>query len=94
MSEASELGRLNGLLGHLGVTEPTLEEERRSWTMSVSGGVGVLREALGLLEEGAVSVVDAGIRHPTLDDVFLTLTGHDTGDEKGPSVGTPVGKDS
>ncbi len=62
--------------------------------MPVSGGVGVLREALGLLEQDAVSVEDAGIRHPTLDDVFLTLTGHHTGDEEAPSPSTPAAKDA
>jgi len=33
--------------------------------------------ALRVLDEAGVEVLDAGIRRPTLDDVFLTLTGHE-----------------
>ena len=29
-----------------------------------------------VLRQRSVSVVDVGLRRPTLDDVFLTLTGH------------------
>ena len=76
VGDAESLDRLTGLLRHLGVAEPMLERERSSWVMPVSGGVGVLREALRLLDEADLEVEDAGIRHPTLDDVFLTLTGH------------------
>jgi ABC-2 type transport system ATP-binding protein len=36
----------------------------------------VLIDALRLLDEAAVSVLDVSLRRPTLDDVFLTLTGH------------------
>ena len=30
------------------------------------------------LDEAGVETEDVGLRRPTLDDVFLTLTGHDT----------------
>ena len=33
--------------------------------------------------DGSVSVLDVGLRRPTLDDVFLTLTGHATAAENG-----------
>jgi ABC-2 type transport system ATP-binding protein len=46
----------------------------------VSGGVDLLREALGRIAEAAIPVDDAGLRRPTLDDVFLTLTGHSSAD--------------
>ncbi len=35
-----------------------------------------------LLEDEGISVDDAGLRRPTLDDVFLTLTGHAAVDEE------------
>jgi ABC-2 type transport system ATP-binding protein len=31
---------------------------------------------VAVLRQRSVSVVDVGLRRPTLDDVFLTLTGH------------------
>jgi len=55
--------------------------------MPVSGGVRVLRDALRRLEDGGIDVDDAGLRRPTLDDVFLTLTGHGAED-------APAGPDS
>jgi ABC-2 type transport system ATP-binding protein len=37
---------------------------------------GVLVEAVKLLADAGVGIEDVNIRRPTLDDVFLTLTGH------------------
>jgi ABC-2 type transport system ATP-binding protein len=42
----------------------------------VSGGSGVLAEVLRGLDANSIPVLDVGLRRPTLDDVFLTLTGH------------------
>ncbi|MEQ3554606.1 ATP-binding cassette domain-containing protein [Pseudonocardia nematodicida] len=75
-SASSDLESTAALLAPLGVGEPALDRHRRSLTMPVSGGVGVLRDALDRLRAAEVSVDDAGLRRPTLDDVFLTLTGH------------------
>ena len=44
--------------------------------MPVTGGAAVLIEALRRLDAAQVSLDDVGLRRPTLDDVFLTLTGH------------------
>jgi ABC-2 type transport system ATP-binding protein len=40
------------------------------------GGAPILAEALRGLDEAGVVVRDIGLRRPTLDDVFLSLTGH------------------
>jgi ABC-2 type transport system ATP-binding protein len=48
----------------------------RTVTAPVSGGVEVLGQILPVLREKQIKVVDVGLRHPTLDDVFLSLTGH------------------
>ncbi len=40
-----------------------------------------LQRVLAALEQASIPLHDAGIRRPTLDDVFLTLTGHDSGAE-------------
>lgn len=45
-------------------------------TVPVANGAGSLADALVRLAEAGVAVSDAGLRRPTLDDVFLTLTGH------------------
>jgi ABC-2 type transport system ATP-binding protein len=50
----------------------------RSRTLSapISGGPVVFRQVLQALEEAGAGVYDVGLRRPTLDDVFLSLTGH------------------
>jgi ABC-2 type transport system ATP-binding protein len=42
----------------------------------VSGGATVLTDAVRALDAKQVAVADLGLRRPSLDDVFLTLTGH------------------
>ncbi|MDN5920086.1 MAG: ATP-binding cassette domain-containing protein [Pseudonocardia sp.] len=80
VSDPDALAPVAELMGPLGVGPPVLDEHRRSMTMPVSGGVDVLRDALDHLRAGGIKVDDAGLRRPTLDDVFLTLTGRPTGE--------------
>ena len=56
--------------------EVQVDEATRTVTAPVSGGVDVLGRVLPILREKRIEVVDVGLRHPTLDDVFLSLTGH------------------
>ena len=42
----------------------------------VAGGSAVLVDAIRALDSAGVGVDDIALRRPTLDDVFLTLTGH------------------
>jgi ABC-2 type transport system ATP-binding protein len=53
-----------------------VEEHTRRITAPVKGGAGVLMEALRRLDADGVTLLDVALRRPTLDDVFLTLTGH------------------
>ena len=59
--------------------EPTVE----GLTVSapVSGGSTVLVDAIRALDSQGVQVTDLTLRRPTLDDVFLSLTGHAAEDE-------------
>jgi len=76
VTDAATLEDASRMLAPLGVSAPVLERHQRTMLMPVSGGVSVLREALRMLDESSLGVDDAGLRRPTLDDVFLTLTGH------------------
>ena len=62
--------------------------EDRSMTAPISGGAQTLTEVLRALETEGVELRDAGLRRPTLDDVFLSLTGHVAGRENGDRVET------
>ncbi len=48
----------------------------RALSVAVNGGAESLASLLRRLEAERVEVLDVGLRRPTLDDVFLTLTGH------------------
>ncbi|MFD7904235.1 ATP-binding cassette domain-containing protein [Kitasatospora sp. NPDC059747] len=56
--------------------EPAVERNTRRITVPVSGGARVLADAIRELDARSIEIDDIGLRRPTLDDVFLTLTGH------------------
>jgi ABC-2 type transport system ATP-binding protein len=45
-------------------------------TLPVTNGSGVVADAVRRLDKAKVKIVDLNVRRPTLDDVFMTLTGH------------------
>jgi len=62
-------------LSALAVGEVELDGDSATLLAPVSGGAADLTTALRELDDRAVAVRDVGLRRPTLDDVFLTLTG-------------------
>lgn len=72
----ADLATARDHLAALADGEVTVDEHNRSLTAPVSGGSGVLVEVLRRLDGTSVKVLDVALRRPTLDDVFLTLTGH------------------
>ncbi len=78
--------------------EPMSEESPTAQGLTVSASVrtrsGAIVEAVRRLGEAGVGVDDISLRRPTLDDVFLGLTGHaaeasdgQDGDGAGPEAG-------
>jgi ABC-2 type transport system ATP-binding protein len=67
----------------------------RSLSVAVQDGARSLRRVLDLLETDGVRVLDVGLRRPTLDDVFLTLTGRtaEDADPSGKASGAPPGEE-
>ena len=55
--------------------ELQIDDVSRTIVAPVKGGAPALREVLRGLESTDVELRDVGLRRPTLDDVFLTLTG-------------------
>jgi ABC-2 type transport system ATP-binding protein len=64
------------LLERIGVGEVQIDDHGRHLTAPVDGGADDLMATLRELDARGVRVTDIGLRRPTLDDVFLTLTGH------------------
>jgi ABC-2 type transport system ATP-binding protein len=65
-------------LGRVAGTEPEVEPGTRRVSAPVRDRVAALTEAARELDAAAIAVEDIALRRPTLDEVFLHLTGHDT----------------
>ena len=78
VADGSRLDQACALLEPLGIGRATLDTQRRALAIPVEGGAAVLTEALRRLDGAGVAVQDVGLRRPTLDDVFLSLTGHES----------------
>ena len=64
------------LLGRVGNAEPTVSADGRELTVSAQDAPAALQLVLAELGSHGIRLYDAGMRRPTLDDVFLQLTGH------------------
>ncbi len=62
-------------LGSLDHSEPQIDEATRRVSVAVEVGTDRLRQALTSLDAMGVEIEDISLRPPTLDEVFLTLTG-------------------
>jgi ABC-2 type transport system ATP-binding protein len=56
--------------------EPQINTERRHLVVPVTHGAQLLTAVVRDLDAAQVRLEDLALRRPTLDDVFLTLTGH------------------
>ncbi len=56
--------------------DPHIDAERRTIIMPVTNGGRLLADVVRDLDAAGVRLDDLGLRRPTLDDVFLLLTGH------------------
>ncbi|MEU2747746.1 ATP-binding cassette domain-containing protein [Streptomyces collinus] len=64
------------VLAGFGKGETAVEEHMRKLTAPVTGGAKLLAEVIRELDTRGIEIDDIGLRRPTLDDVFLSLTGH------------------
>jgi ABC-2 type transport system ATP-binding protein len=60
----------------IGTARPAGDQRPGQIVLSAPAGARALREALSRLEAAGITPVDAALRKPTLDEVFLTITGH------------------
>ena len=76
VGDPAELAVARQVLTDVGAGEVTVDEHSRKLQVLVETGPKALIEALRRLDAESVSVLDVALHRPTLDDVFLTLTGH------------------
>ena len=58
------------------------DDKMRTLSLVTKGGVNHLKQVLSRLDEASIEVENISFRSPTLDDVFLTLTGHTCNDQE------------
>ena len=75
VAERSGVEGAQRVLSRLGDGAVAVDEHSRRVTAPVTSGAESLIEALRGLDAAGIAVHDVALRRPTLDDVFLTLTG-------------------
>ena len=76
LTHPHDLERAAEILRPLSVGEILIEAEPRQLVVPITGGAATLTDGLRRLDAQNVELEDVMLRRPTLDDVFLTLTGH------------------
>ena len=74
--DATDVGTAREILARHGSGEPSVSTDGRGVEVAVTDGPTALQNMLSDLRAAEVNLHDAGMRRPTLDDVFLKLTGH------------------
>jgi ABC-2 type transport system ATP-binding protein len=75
VSDPSDLERAAALLGELAGSAPHVEGEQQRVSVPTAGGTAFLLRAGLRFQEEQIGLDDLGVRRPSLDDVFLALTG-------------------
>jgi ABC-2 type transport system ATP-binding protein len=94
VKSAAAVHQARQLLGAVAEGEVTVDEHTRRLTFPSQGGSSALVRVIRDLDAAAIGIDDIGLRRPTLDDVFLSLTGHraeEKATEEEPTA-VPVGR--
>jgi ABC-type multidrug transport system ATPase subunit len=74
-TRTSDIERLVSLLAGLGSSRPVADLRGQRVTLPTAERVQTLLAAARRIEDAGIPVADIAVRRPSLDDVFLTLTG-------------------
>jgi ABC-2 type transport system ATP-binding protein len=75
VTHANDLAAVANLLAPLGSEIPVVDEPSRRVAVPVADGSARLADALRIVTDTGIALDDLGLRRPTLDEVFLSLTG-------------------
>jgi ABC-2 type transport system ATP-binding protein len=89
VDSVEQLEPARAVLAEVAAGEIVVEQHTRRLTAPVSGGGQTLVEVLRRLDAAHLTVLDVALRRPTLDDVFLSLTGH-AADDAAPAAPAPA----
>ena len=74
------------VMTRFGSSEPIVTADGRGLTVNAEDAPQALQRILAEFGSRGIRLFDAGMRRPTLDDVFLRLTGHMASDEEAASA--------
>ena len=77
LAEGASIDRAAEVLADLGEMQIHKNEELGIVTLPARDGSAILLKAIRILDKEYISMVDVILRRPTLNDVFLELTGHE-----------------
>jgi ABC-2 type transport system ATP-binding protein len=91
VADRAQIGAAAGVVLGLGPGGGNVDNERGEITLPVGDdGTGILTAAIRRLDAEKIALADVALRRPSLDDVFLSLTGHAAeGGEGTEPVGEP-----
>ena len=75
LTDRDDAARAAEALAPMSTEAPQIDEA--TLRVPVEQRTGAIMEAVRRLDEAGVGVEDLGVRRPTLDEVFLSLTGHE-----------------
>lgn len=84
---AGDRDRVVSALRSIAGDDPSYDAQRNELTIPAIRGVQTLTEVVRVLDSIEVVADDIAIRKPTLDDVFMALTGHSAESEPAPTNG-------
>ena len=90
VTHAGDIGRATTVLDEVCDGDVRVDHSGRRITANAPGGAQTLMEVLRRVDAESIPLDDVGLRRPTLDDVFLALTGHDTASDESTDVDDPL----
>lgn len=79
LDRRTDIRKAEHVLDAVAVGEVQVDRQNKRLVAAVDEGADSLRKTLLRLHRAQIGISDVGLRRPTLDDVFLTLTGHHAG---------------
>ncbi len=76
VEDGSKLMQAVAALQHLSKEEARVDSDLRRLALPVTDGHNLLAEAVPILDAEGIAIAELNLRRPSLDEVFLSLTGH------------------
>jgi ABC-2 type transport system ATP-binding protein len=90
--EQQHVAKTLEIVGAVSGNKATLDEGIRQVSAPVSTGSAALFEVLKSLDAAGIHALDVGLKRPSLDDVFLSLTGHVAEEKKAEEIAKKKGR--